>query len=280
MTMSKRFEGRTVVISGGARGQGRSHALAFAAEGANVVVFDICAGLDVADYPSATPADLEETAAGVRDAGAKGFAEIADARDDEQVKAVFDRALAEFGSVDVAVANAGVVQAGAKVWEIEERVFRTVLDVNVVGTWHVLKHGIAAMRSTGSRGSLVVTGSGASVKGMPNIGAYVASKHALVGLVRTAAKDAAAEGIRVNLVAPGNTRTPMFMNDSIKRLYVPDVPDASDELLAERAALTVPMGVPWVEPEDITAAVLFLASDAARYVTGTVLPVDAGTGAP
>lgn len=278
--MHGRFEGRTVVISGGARGQGRSHALRFAAEGANVVVFDVCAGIDTAPYPLATRVELEETADAVRESGAKGFAEVADVRDAEQVQRVFDRAVAEFGSVDVAVANAGIVQGGARAWEVDEAVFRTVLDVNVIGAWHVLKSGISAMHATGTRGSVIVTGSGASLKGLPNVGAYVTSKHALVGLVRTAAKEAAPAGIRVNLVAPGNVRTPMFLNDMIKALYVPDVPDATDDQLAERAAGGIPMGVPWVEPEDVSDAVLHLASDAARYVTGTVLPVDAGSTVP
>jgi (+)-trans-carveol dehydrogenase len=278
--MNGRFEGRTVVISGGARGQGRSHALRFAAEAANVVVFDVCAGIDTAPYALATVAELEETADAVREAGAKGFAEVADVRDADQVQRVFDRAVAEFGAVDVAVANAGILQAGARAWEIDEAVFRTVLDVNVVGAWHVLKSGISAMRATGTRGSVVVTGSGASLKGLPNVGSYVASKHALVGLVRSAAKEAAPEGIRVNLVAPGNVRTPMFLNDTIKELYVPDLPGATNDQLAERAAEGVPMRVPWVEPEDVSEAVLYLASDAARYVTGTVLPVDAGSGVP
>lgn len=278
--MTGRFDGRTVVISGGARGQGRAHALRFAAEGANVVVFDVCGEVETVGYPLATPADLEATADAVREAGAKGFAEVADVRDAAHVQRVFDRAVAEFGAVDVAVANAGIVQAGAKAWDIEEAVFRAILDVNVLGAWHVLKSGITAMRDRGTRGSVVVTGSGASLKGLPNIAAYVTSKHALVGLVRSAAKEAAPEGIRVNLVAPGNVHTPMFLSDTIKELYVPDLPGATDQQLAERAVGGVPMRVPWVEPEDVSEAVLYLASDAARFVTGTVLPVDAGSGVP
>ncbi len=278
--MSRRFEGRTVVISGGARGQGRAHALRFAAEGANVVVFDVCAPIDLLGYPLATPAELEATADAVRATGAKGFAEVADVREADQVQRVFDRVVAEFGTVDVAVANAGVVHSAGRAWEIDEAVFRTVLDINVVGAWHVLKSGITAMRHTGTRGSVVITGSGASLKGLPNVGAYVTSKHALVGLVRSAAKEAAPDGIRVNLVAPGNVNTPMFLSDPIKQMYVPDIPGASDAQLAERAAGGIPMGVPWVEPEDVSEAVLYLASDAARYVTGTVLPVDAGSGVP
>ncbi|MEU7811658.1 mycofactocin-coupled SDR family oxidoreductase [Pseudonocardia sp. NPDC049154] len=278
--MAGRFEGKTVVISGAARGQGRSHAVRFAEEGANVVGFDVCAQVGEPGYPVSTPEDLAETGELVRAAGAKGFTEIADVRDAAAVEAVFQRAVAEFGGVDVAVANAGIVQRGARAWEIEEDVFRTVLDVNVVGAWHVLKSGITAMRAGGPRGSVVVIGSGASVKGLANVGAYVTSKHALVGLVRTAAKEAASEGIRVNLVTPGNVGTPMFLNDAIKAIYVPDIEDPTDQQLAERAATGVPMQIPYVEAVDISEAVLFLASDAARYVTGSILPVDGGSAIP
>lgn len=278
--MSERFEGKTVVISGAARGQGRSHAVRFAQEGANVVGFDVCAPVGEPGYPAATQADLDKTAELVREAGAKGVFEVADVRDEAQVDAVFQRAVAEFGGVDVAVANAAIVQRGARAWEIDDTVFRTVLDVNVVGAWHVLKSGITAMQAGGRKGSVVIIGSGASLKGLPNVGAYVTAKHALVGLVRTAAKEAAPEGIRVNLVTPGNVGTPMFVNDAIKALHLPDVGNPTDEQLAERAAEGSPMGIPWVEPVDISEAVLFLASDATRYVTGTVLPVDGGTAIP
>lgn len=275
-----RFRGKTVVISGAARGQGRSHALRFAAEGANVVAFDVCAQFATVPFAMPGPEDLDETVRLVREQGAEIVATIADVRDARQVEAVFGQAVDAFGRVDVAVANAGIVGDFAPVWEVADEVFRDVVDVNLIGSWHLVKAGIATMLDHGIRGAIVVTGSGASLKGLPNLAPYVASKHALVGLVRTAAREAAPHGIRVNLVAPGSVSTPMFINDATARLYAPDDDEPGMETLLERSRAVVPMGIPCVQPEDVTEAVLYLASDAARYVTGAVLPVDGGSAIP
>jgi SDR family mycofactocin-dependent oxidoreductase len=262
--VTRRFDRRTVVISGAARGQGRSHALRFAAEGANVALFDLCAQLDTVSFAMGTKDELDETAAMARKHGGGVITAIADVRDWDQVHGVFEQARSEFGGVDVALANAGIVGRHGKVWEVEEQVFRDVLDVNLVGAWHVVKAAILAMRTAGRSGSIVVTGSGASLKGTPNISPYVASKHALVGLVRSSAREVAPDGIRVNLVAPGNTGTPMLLNEPMYRLSVPEVDVPTAEMFKERAASAIPMGIPYVDPEDITEAVMFLASDAAR----------------
>jgi (+)-trans-carveol dehydrogenase len=208
------------------------------------------------------------------------LAAVADVRDEAQVETVFDAAVARFGAIDVVVANAGIVGSFGTVWEIGDPVFRDVLDVNVVGSWHVLKSAAARMRAAGRSGSIVVIGSGASLKGLPNISPYVASKHALVGLVRSAARELAPHHIRVNLVAPGNVATPMLLNDAMFGLYAPDLDQPGRADFVERAAAGVPMGIPFVDPEDVSEAVLFLASDAARYITGTVLPVDGGSAIP
>jgi NAD(P)-dependent dehydrogenase (short-subunit alcohol dehydrogenase family) len=130
------------------------------------------------------------------------------------------------------------------------------------------------------QGSVVVTGSGASVKGLPNVGAYVTSKHGLVGMVRVMAKEMAASGVRVNAVLPGNANTPMFNNEAMRKLYVPDEPEPSEETFLTRARAGIPMGIPYVEPSDITDAVVWLASPAARHVTGVLLPVDGGSAIP
>lgn len=278
--MAGRFEGRTVVISGAARGQGRSHALRFAAEGANLVLFDLCAQLNTVSFPMGTAAELAETVAQAEARGAGVVAAQADVRDWDQVRAVFQQGLDRFGRIDVASANAGITSRFGKVWEVEEDVFRDVLDVNVVGAWHVLKAAVQTIRPGGRGGSIVVTGSGASLKGSPNISPYVASKHALVGLVRSSARELAPEHIRVNLVAPGNVGTPMLLNDAMYRLHVPDLAHPTADDFRARAASNIPMGIPYVEAEDITEAVLFLSSDAARYVTGTVVPVDGGSAIP
>jgi SDR family mycofactocin-dependent oxidoreductase len=274
------FRGKTVVISGAARGQGRSHTLRFAQEGANVVAFDICTQIATVPFAMPGPEDLDETVRLAREQGGQILGAIADIRDAQQVESVFGQAIDTFGSVDVVVANAGIVGNFAPVWEVPDEVFRDVIDVNLIGSWHVAKAGISAMLSHDVHGVIVVIGSGASLKGLPNLAPYVASKHALVGLVRTAARETAPYGIRVNLVAPGSVNTPMFINDATARLYAPDDDAPDTETLLERSRAVVPMGMPYVQPEDITEAVLYLASDAARYVTGAVLPVDGGSAIP
>jgi SDR family mycofactocin-dependent oxidoreductase len=274
------FRGKTVVISGAARGQGRSHALRFAEEGANVVVFDVCTQIETVPFPMPGPEDLDETARLVRERGGPILAAIADTRDAKQIESVFEQAIEAFGSIDVVVANAGIVGNFAPVWEVADDVFRDVIDVNLTGTWHVMKAGITAMLDQDVRGAIIVTGSGASLKGLQNLAPYVASKHALVGLVRTAARETAPHGIRVNLVAPGSVNTPMFINEATARLYAPDDEAPGTETLLERSRAGVPMGMPYVQPEDITDAMLYLASDAARYITGAVLPVDGGSAIP
>lgn len=276
----RRFEGKTVVISGAARGQGRSHALGFAAEGANVVGFDLCRQLPTVPVALPTEEDLAQTEALVRATGAEVLTAVADVRDSEQVAAVVAEARNRFGHIDVVLANAGVVGHFAPVWEITDEVFRDVIDIDLIGAWNVLKQGVVPMIEDGRPGSVVVTGSGASLKGLASLAPYVAAKHGLVGLIRTAARELGPHGVRVNLVAPGNTNTPIIINPAVYALYVPDTDEPTDEQFQERAASESPMGQPFVEPEDITRTVMFLSSDEARYVTGAVFPVDGGTSIP
>ncbi|HVW42890.1 MAG TPA: mycofactocin-coupled SDR family oxidoreductase [Amycolatopsis sp.] len=276
----QRFTGKTVVVSGAGRGQGRSHALRFAREGANVVAFDICAPIDSQKFPTSTRADLDETVKLAEADHAKIIAAEADVRDADALRRVFADGVERFGGIDVVVANAGIVGTPSVFWETSEQVFRDVIDVDLIGVWNTVKAGVLAMIDGERRGAVVVTGSGGSVKGLPHIAPYVAAKHGLVGLVRTMAKELGPRGIRVNAVLPGNVNTAMFNNDDMRHLYVPDQPEPDEEVFLGRAASTIPMRVPYVQPEDVTEAVCYLASDAARYVTGTLLPVDAGSGIP
>jgi (+)-trans-carveol dehydrogenase len=275
-----RFSGRTVFISGAGRGQGRSHAVRFAQEGANVIMFDRCQNLPEVQYPLATPADLDETARLVREQGVGAYKAVADVRDMAAVEQVLVDGSAELGRPSVIIANAGITTTAARSWEITEQAFRTVVDVDLVGVWHTLAAGVRLLRAHDEPGSCVATGSGASIKGLANIGAYVAAKHGVLGLVRTMARELGPFGIRVNAVLPGNAHTDMFDNDAMRRLFIPDTEDRTERLFRERASAGSPMGLPWVEPADISEAVLFLASDAARYVTGIALPVDGGTAIP
>lgn len=272
------FSGQVVVVSGAARGQGRSHAVRFAALGARVVAFDVCAQIEGVPYPMSTADDLDQTVALARAAGGTIEACQADVRDAAQVEDVIGRAVASFGGVHILVANAAILPPHGRFWETSEDDFRTVLDVNLLGAWRMVK--AAAPELIKARGSVVVTGSGASVKGLANIGAYVTSKHALVGMVRVLAREFAPLGVRVNAVLPGNVNTPMFNNDEVRALHVPAEAEPTQQQFLAVASEKVPMGIPYVEPSEVTEAVLWLASAAARHVTGVLLPVDGGSAIP
>lgn len=186
--------------------------------------------------------------------------------------------MTNFGGVDVVVANAAILPPHSHMWDTSEHDFWNVLDVNLLGAWRTVK---AAMPSLiERRGSVIVTGSGAAVKGLPNVGAYVTSKHGLVGIVRVMAKELAPSGVRVNAVLPGNVNTPMFNNDALRGLYVPEEPEPTEEQFLARARAGIPMRIPYVEPSDVTEAVVWLASAAAQHVTGVLLPVDGGSAIP
>ncbi|HTK62429.1 MAG TPA: mycofactocin-coupled SDR family oxidoreductase [Pseudonocardia sp.] len=274
------LEGKVAFISGVARGQGRSHALRLAADGARIIGFDLCTQIDVAPFDMSTTDDLAETQRLVREAGGEIVTVVGDVRDQEQVDAALAAGLEAFGRVDIVLANAGIGHSYRPAWELSDEEFREVVDVNLIGVWRTVKAAVPTMIEQGDGGAIVVTGSGASTRGIPNIGGYVAAKHGLIGLVHTLAKELGRHQIRINAVLPGNTWTPMFDNDGIRRLYVPGSQEPSEEVFTARAAAMSPMRVPWVEASDISEAVAWLVSPAARYVSGTAVPVDAASSTP
>jgi SDR family mycofactocin-dependent oxidoreductase len=274
------FDGTVVLISGAGRGQGRSHALRFAQAGANIIAFDICAQIPEVGYPMSSVADLEETVRLVEDAGAKIEASVADVRSTADVRGVVERGVSRFGRLDVAVANAGILGRIGPIWEDSYDTFRTVLDVNVLGVWNVVSAAASVMIPQNTSASMVLTSSGGGIKGLPNVGSYTASKHAVIGIMRTAARELAPYGIRVNCVLPGTADTPMVQNSMMLRLHVPDKESPTREDFAERSSAGNPMKIPWVSAADVSDAVLWLASDSAKHVTGVALPVDGGTAIP
>ncbi|HWD05841.1 MAG TPA: mycofactocin-coupled SDR family oxidoreductase [Kribbella sp.] len=278
--MSGALEGKVALISGVARGQGRAHALRLAADGAKIIGFDLCRQIEGVPFTMGTPADLAETERLVREAGGEIVVSRADVREPEEVAAALDTGVREFGRVDVVVANAGTGQPFVKAWEIPDEAFVTVVEINLIGAWRTLKAAIPRMIEQGDGGSLIVTGSGASVKGLPNLAGYVASKHGVIGLVRTMARELGPHRIRVNAVLPGNTNTEMFDNDAMRALMLPDVEQPTEEQFLARASIGSPLGLPYVEPEDIAEAAAWLAGPGSRYVTGTFVPVDGGTAIP
>ena len=216
------LDGAVAFISGVARGQGRSHAVRLAAEGVKIIGFDLCAQIPTVPFAMATPDDLAETERLVKDAGSEMVAVTADARDQEEVDAALRAGLEAFGRLDIVLGNAGIIHDYKKTWQLAEDAFRNVVDVNIVGVWHTVKAAVPVLIEQDQGGAIVLTGSAASVSGISNLAGYVASKHAVLGLMRTMAKELGRYRIRVNAVMPGNCNTPMFDNDGIKRLYVPD----------------------------------------------------------
>ncbi|WP_420748980.1 mycofactocin-coupled SDR family oxidoreductase [Rhodococcus sp. O3] len=275
--MAGRVADKVAFITGAARGQGRSHAIRLAEVGADIIALDIAGTIETVErfYPSATEDDFAETVREVESRGRKILARTADVRDFDAVAAVVQEGIAEFGRIDTVVANAGIFLFGEPTHLVTESDWDDVLDINLKGVWHTCKAVTPQLVEQGS-GSIIITSSSAGIKGTPNVAPYTASKHAVVGLMRTLALELGPHGIRVNTVHPTGVATDMILNESCFRLFLPDVEHPTQEQAAPIFATTNAIPVPWVEPIDISNAVLFLASDEARYVTGTELKVDAG----
>jgi SDR family mycofactocin-dependent oxidoreductase len=276
--MAGRVEGKVAFITGAARGQGRSHALRLAQEGADIIAVDLAgpvAGMD-RFYEGASRADLDETVAQVEALDRRIVAVEADVRDLPALEDALAKGVAELGHVDVVSANAGVFQFGDKTEDVSDEDWDTVNDINAKGVWHTAKAVIPHLKQQGTGGSIVLTSSTAGLMGTPNVAAYTASKHAVVGIMRTLALELAPFSIRVNTVHPTGVNTRMIRNEATYRLFLPDTPHPTDEQAEEVFRTTNALPIPWVEPVDISNAVLFLASDESRYVTGLELKVDAG----
>ena len=274
------LDGKVAFISGAARGQGRSHAVTLARAGAKIIGFDLCGQIDTVPFDMATPDDLALTQKLVAEVGGEMVAVEADVRDQAAVDAALVEGLEAFGRVDIVLGNAGIINNYRRTWLIDDIDFRNVIDVNLVGVWHTVKAAVPRMIEQGDGGAIVLTGSTASVSGIPNLAPYVASKHAVLGIMRTLAKELGRFKIRVNAVMPGNCNTPMFDNEGIHELYVPDTENFSRETFLARAASMTPMRNPYVEPEDISNAILWLVGPAGHLVSGVTLPVDGGGATP
>ncbi|MCK0176534.1 MULTISPECIES: mycofactocin-coupled SDR family oxidoreductase [Mycobacteriaceae] len=275
--MTGRVEGKVAFITGAARGQGRAHAVRMAQEGADIIAVDICRQIDSVRIPLSTPEDLAETADMVKNAGARIYTAEADTRDFDALKAAVDAGVEEFGRLDIIVANAGIGNGGETLDKTSEGDWEDMIDVNLGGVWKTVKAGVPHILAGERGGSIILTSSVGGLKAYPHTGHYVAAKHGVVGLMRTFAVELGAKNIRVNSVHPTNVNTPLFMNEGTMKLFRPDLenPGPDDMKVVGEFMHTLPIG--WVEPEDIANAVLFLASDEARYITGVTLPVDGGS---
>jgi SDR family mycofactocin-dependent oxidoreductase len=274
--MPGRVAGKVAFITGAARGQGRSHAVRLAEEGADIIAIDICEDIPGLPYKGATEEDLAETAKQVEALDRRIVATKADVRDYANLKAALDKGVAQLGRLDIVSANAGIGSHYYPAWEIDEPTWQAMMDVNLTGVWHTVKAAIPHLIAGGRGGSIILTSSAAGLKGYANVAHYVSAKHGLVGLMRTLALELAPRNIRVNSIHPTQVDTPMIQNEPTWRLFRPDIehPTRDDFLPASEAINALP--IPWVDPIDISNAVLFLASDEGRYLTGVTLPVDAG----
>ncbi|GAA3757416.1 mycofactocin-coupled SDR family oxidoreductase [Microbacterium kribbense] len=276
--MTGRVEGKVAFITGIARGQGRSHAVRLAQEGADIIGIDLCETVPsiARYYDGATAEDMAETVRQVEALDRRIIATKADVRDYDALKAAVDDGVAQLGHVDIVSANAGVFAFGDKTQDVTDSDWQDVIDINQTGVWHTAKAVIPHLIDQGTGGSIILTSSTAGLKGTPNVAAYTAAKHAVVGIMRTLAVELAPYSVRVNTVHPTGVATPMILNEAAWRLFLPDEAHPTQEQAAKVFQTTNALPVPWVEAIDISNAVLFLASDEARYVTGTELKVDAG----
>ncbi|MFC5676907.1 mycofactocin-coupled SDR family oxidoreductase [Aeromicrobium endophyticum] len=272
------LDGRVAFITGVARGQGRSHALKLAEAGADIVGLDVCEDATSPRYSLATEDDLDETGRLIEKLGRRAVLRKADVRNLEQVSAVVAEGVAELGRLDVVVANAGICSIGSTA-ELTEEAFLEVIDINLSGVWRTVKASVPHLQAGGRGGSIILTSSVASVIPPPNIAHYSAAKAGVNSLMASFALEFGPELIRVNSVLPTNVDTPMIDNEFVRKLFMPHQEDPTREDAASADSAYVQlhaMPVPWVESDDISEAVLFLASDASRYITGVPFPVDAG----
>ena len=267
-------DNKVAFISGVARGQGRSHAVRLAEEGADIIGLDICANDDAVEYPLATREDLDETAELIEKFGRKAILRVADVRDYDAVKQVVDEGVAELGRLDIVLANAGVMAITGQE-RLRRDAYLAGIDIMLNGVFNTVDVAIPHLRAGGRGGSIVITSStaglvGGLADGTPGVMGYIASKHGVIGLMRAWANVLAAENIRVNTIHPTGVNSPMIANEAFAR-FVQEQPTIAENL---RNPLPVPNGL--LEPEDVTNSILHLVSDSGRFITGSTFMVDAG----
>ncbi|WP_299950749.1 mycofactocin-coupled SDR family oxidoreductase [uncultured Modestobacter sp.] len=265
-----KLEGKVAFITGAARGQGRSHAIRLAQEGADVIAVDLCEQIDSVAYDMATPEDLQQTVKEVEALDRRIVASRADVRDRAALDAAVRDGVAQLGRLDIVLANAGIAPMGEG--SETPQAWQDVIDVNLTGVWNTVQAAVPTMIEQGDGGAIVITSSTAGLKGIggdsPGGQGYTAAKHGVVGLMRTFANTLGQHRIRVNTVHPTGVNTPMVVNPVMEKFL------AEDPSIANALSNLLPVDM--IEAVDISNAILFLVSDDGRYVTGVTLPVDAG----
>lgn len=270
-----RLDGQVAFVTGAARGQGRSHAVALAEEGADIVAVDLCQQIDGVPYPTASPADLAETVRLVEATGRRIVSAECDVRDLDGLRAVVDEGVRAFGRLDIVLANAGI-SSMAPTLEMSEAQWDQMIEINLTGQWKTIRAAVPHVVAGGRGGSVVITSSLASITTNENIAHYAAAKSGLVGLMHVLAKELAPHSIRVNTVHPTTVATGMVLNDAMYRLFRPDLSQPTLEDFEQAARTLNKLPVSMIEARDVTEAVLYLVTDAGRYITGATHVVDAG----
>lgn len=271
------LDGKVAFVTGAGRGQGRSHARRLAEEGADIIAIDACATPDWLYYDLASEEDLAQTVKDVEALDRRIVARKADIRNLDQVRAVLDEGIAELGGrLDIVAANAAIISQPQATWDIDVDQFRELVDVTLTGTFITIKAAVPPMIEAGNGGAITLTSSGAALINGGGLGDYKAAKNGVLALMRTLACELAEHFIRVNAVCPTACDTPMIQNENLYRAFRPDLDQPGRDDVKEGFSKMNLLPIPWVEPADISNAIVWLSSDQARYVTGVTLPVDAG----
>jgi SDR family mycofactocin-dependent oxidoreductase len=272
----RQLDGRVAIVTGAGRGQGRAHVLALAAEGATVVACDIAAPIDSVTYPLATPEELDETVQLVEKTGGRALGLVADIRDTDQVEAAAARTLDAFGRIDILVANAGICTS-SPVDQITDQGWADMIDTNLSGTFKCIRAVLPTMKAQ-QFGRIVVVSSMTGRHGNQNLAHYSATKFGLVGLAKSVALEVARTGITCNVMCPTSVDTPMVHNEANYKLFCPEIENPTIDDVRPRFAGLNPMGIPWVEPEIFSRAIMYLVTDPG-VMTGVVHEVSLGISA-
>jgi SDR family mycofactocin-dependent oxidoreductase len=271
-----RVEGKVALVSGAARGQGRSHAVRLAEEGADIIAFDRCEQIDSVAYDLATEADLNDTVKLVEALDRRIVVRKLDVRDTAGLASLVAEGMAAFGRLDLVAANAGIMPLQPFA-ETSDELWDDVIGTNLTGVFKTVRAAIPAILEGGRGGSIVITSSTAGAKGLPNTAPYTAAKHGVIGLTKVIANEYGQRWIRANALLPTSVGTDMIFNQATYSIMTGGVPDATQEMASPGFASLNTLPVPWIEPLDVSNALVWLCSDEARFITGASLSVDAGS---
>jgi SDR family mycofactocin-dependent oxidoreductase len=270
------LDGQVAFITGGARGQGRSHANLLASEGADIVLFDILGPNDHTPYDMANSSDMDETVAMIEGHGRKALAIQGNVKHLDELVAAAAQAVETFGKIDILLANAGIM-TGVPLTEMSSELWGETIDINLTGVFNTFRAVLPHMVEKGY-GRVVATSSGGGHIGFNNLAHYCASKWGVIGLVKSAAMEVCNNGVTVNAVTPTNVNTDMIMNDHCKSLFLPGIENPTEEQMREAYVIN-PMGVPWLEPIEVSRTILFLVNPDNKYITGETIGPLAASGA-